>query len=512
MRKIKQLLTTILIIGLSYTVNGQSGQSIFDESFVHEIRITFDQTDYWDSLSIYYDDVLNNGADKKYLMATNVSIDGTDIDSVGVRQKGFFSNWGAFGSVKKPLKLDFKEFADHKFDGLKKLNMANGFKDPSMLRDVMAYRLFRDLGIKAPRTSYAKVFLNDQYWGLYILVEQIDSEFLEDNFTNPDGNLYKCIDNTSMIYQGNNWVNYEDEFELKTNEDINDNSLFVNLIAKINQTPVSNYKDSIDLVLNASNYLAILACDVLMYNWDSYYDHGRNFYVYQNPEDNKFNWIPWDYNLSFSESTTDIIIDYPDPIDIKPLVKKAQENSEYRMLYFQHVCNIILNKFNLTEYENFIDNTVALIRPDLQTDPNKFYSVSEFDDNVVSDITVWGGIFDPIEFFPGIKSFISGRMNTVLSQLTNHGFSCVLDVADLSNDEVWSVFPNPINDGVLTIKMTDFKELTYVTVLSITGEEVLKHVIVSDTATINFSDLSNGVYIIKGVQGSKVFTSRVIKK
>lgn len=485
----------------------QSGQTVFDESYVHEIRVTFQDPNFWDSLDLYYNNMMNNGAPNQYLMASEVSIDGVIIDSVGVRQKGNFSNWGAFNSVKKPLKLDFKEFADHKFDGLKKLNLANGFEDPTIMRDALAYHIMRSLGLQAPRTAYAKVYLNNQYWGLYVMIEQVDSEFLEDNFQNPDGNLYKCIDNTSLNNYGTNWNNYTSEFELKTNELINDNSRFVDFIQKIHLTSAADFNDSLDQVLETSDFLAVLACDILMYNWDSYYDHGRNFYVYLNPDNNKFDWIPWDYNLAFSSTTTDIIVDYAvTSAQPKQLVRRMQLDPEFRDLYFAQICYILLTKFNLTELESYIDQTAALIRPAYLADPNKFFSINNFDTNISNPISVgWGG------FYPGLKSFISGRMTTVMGQLSNYGYSCVLSVDDES-EENWKIYPNPIHESLLTIDFVGSEANIPFSISTISGEVVKSGETHNGKAIVDFSDLSNGMYIVKAVLGNKVLTQKVVKE
>jgi spore coat protein CotH len=48
-----------------------------------------------------------------------------------------------------------------------------------MMRDVLAYKFMRDAGISAPRTAYVKLYLNNTYWGLYIMVEEIDKNFIE---------------------------------------------------------------------------------------------------------------------------------------------------------------------------------------------------------------------------------------------------------------------------------------------------------------------------------------------
>lgn len=153
-----------LIAGFS--IAQSNGTQLFDESFVHRIDVTFQQTSFWDSLSNYYDEGFNFGTDVKYMMGS-VTVDGTVIDSIGVKQKGFFSNWGAGDSFKKPLKISMNQYvSSQKYDGLRKINLSNGFQDPSMMRDALAYKFMRSAGLDVPRTAYTKLYLNGTYWGL----------------------------------------------------------------------------------------------------------------------------------------------------------------------------------------------------------------------------------------------------------------------------------------------------------------------------------------------------------
>ena len=491
----------------------QSGQNLYDESYVHGIKITFSDPNFWDTLTTHYDNYLNLGAPKKYMMAT-VEIDGNSMDSIGVRQKGYFSNWGAGNSLKKPLKIDFREFSHQKYDGLKKINLANGFGDPTIMRDALAYHFFRRVMLPAPRTAYAKVYLNGTYWGLYCMVEQVDSEFLEDRYNDPDGNLYKCIDNTNLDWQGTNWSSYSDEFALKTNELINDNTRFIEWIDKINNTSSVNFRDSLDTIFETEHYLSILAGDVLMLNWDSYYEHGRNFYVYLNPDNNKFNWIPWDYNLAFSNSSTNIIINYSGPwTDPKPLVKNIQDDSYLKQRYFSHMCFLLLNHFNLTELEDYIDSTAARIRTDLNTDPNKFYTIQNFDDAITNDVWV-NGPMGP-EQIRGLKSFLTSRMTTVMNQLSQHGFNCVLGVQDAGTNELnWSMYPNPVHDGQLVIE-TDETEKSEIEVIvyNTLGEVVYQQShAYQPRIKLDLNGYDNGLYLVKAVQSNRSVTKRIIKK
>jgi spore coat protein CotH len=245
----KNIFSTLLFFN-SFVIFGQStGNSIYDDSFIHEVKLTFAQVNHIDSLNYYYDQYLNFNAPKQYMLA-NAEIDGVLIDSIGVREKGFYSNWGSTTS-KKPLKINFKTYTGERFDGLNKMNFQNGFMDPSIMRDALAYKFMRDNGINAPRTAHCKLYINNVYWGVYIMVEQIDSRFLKHGFDDNDGNLFKCIDNSVLKYYGTNVADYESEFELKTKKVANDWSGFLDLVDRINNT--SQFGDTIESIFDIIN-------------------------------------------------------------------------------------------------------------------------------------------------------------------------------------------------------------------------------------------------------------------
>jgi hypothetical protein len=494
----KLLLIPFLGLWIGYAQS--NGNELFDESYVHEVRITFEQEDFWDSLEYYYEQYLDYGADKQYMMAS-VQIDGNTVDSVGVRQKGYFSNWGSEG-LKEPLKIDFNEYVQgKKYDGLKKINLQNGFGDPSMMRDALAYKFMRDAGIAAPRSSYAKVYLNDTYWGLYVVVEQVDNKFLKNWFSNNNGNLFKCIENTSLEWQGTSKSAYEDEFELKTNEELDEWNEFIDFVKKANNA--SEFEDSISTQLQMNNYLRVLAADVLMYNWDSYYEHGRNFYVYYDSTLEVFQWIPWDYNLAFSSTETNILITYEgggggwgEPTPPKPLVKNVMESDVYRPQYFNHLCIMVDNYFTLDNLEDYIDETKELISDALDEDPNKYFTISQFNTSIESDITVTGGFGDET-VIPGLKSFITSRGETVTNQLSDHDHSCT--TVSLNEEEPadeYLIYPNPSETGVFTLRSSGGIE--QIQVYSMVGSLVFSMSNIGDNEfQLDLSEQKSGMYMVQ---------------
>ena len=287
----------LLFLCLSANLFSQApGEKIFDNSLLHEIHFQFSQANYWQQMEQNFEQNFDPFDPVPYIIA-DVSIDGELVDSVGVRFKGFTSY--PFGQNKKPFKIDFNEFVPGKrYDGLRKLNLNNATGDPGMQRDVICYDLLNANDVNAPRTSFAKVFINDVYLGLYQVIEQVDKEFLQRNFDDDDGNLFKNKSWSKFEWLGSDVEAYKGIFQLKTNKEEDDWSGFINFIDVLNNSSNEEFASAIEGIFNVDLFLKTLAVDVATNNWDSYLEHGRNWYIYEDLSTGIFHWIPWDYNFA----------------------------------------------------------------------------------------------------------------------------------------------------------------------------------------------------------------------
>ena len=432
MKRTKFLMGFLLLLLSIQGFSQSPGDSLYDNSFVHNIEITFYETNYWDTLEVHYNSIFDSlgvpVGEKKYLPA-QIIIDGNILDTVGVRQKGFLSNFATSftaAPTKKPFKVDINEFVKgQKYDGLKKFSLNNGFEDPSMMRELVSLELMRNAGIKAPRTSYANVYLNGIHWGFYIIMEQVDKTFLKENFSNGNGNLYKSISNTTLSWQGPAYTSYTGEMELKTNEDVNDWSDFMRFINIINKQGynAADYLDSLHTIFNVDDYMKVLSIDVLTGNWDSYYDHGRNFYIYHNPDDDKFHWIPWDYNLAFADLGTDILFQNVAPPfngGSRVLIDNMLAEPSLKTKYFDTYCNMLAFNFTSARLDPIIDSAKAVIETDRSASTNEFFTAAEFIQNITG--TVQGQGFGGS--YVGIKPFITTRTTEVNNELNQLNHSC----------------------------------------------------------------------------------------
>ena len=64
----------------------------------------------------------------------------------------------------------------------KRISLRSMFKESgpvSYMREHLALRLLNDIGVPSQRSVYVRLFLNGDFYGLYLLVEQLDSTWLE---------------------------------------------------------------------------------------------------------------------------------------------------------------------------------------------------------------------------------------------------------------------------------------------------------------------------------------------
>lgn len=453
----------IFLFILSLVSQARSGTSLLNDSILHEIRITIAVEDWFEKMET---DFQNNLKDPEKFpeiyYVCNAEIDGKFIDSIGMRQKGNYSNIINRSKKKKPFKLAFDEFRDQKFNGLKKINLNNGTDDPTFAKEALVYKLMRDQGVPAPRTSYAKLFINGEYWGLYLIVENVDKTFLKDHYgkNNNEGNLFKTDRGAgvSLKWYGDDKAAYQKEgLLLKTNEDIDDWNGMYHFIDVINNTKDS-LKEKVSKVFDVESYLKILAIEKLCYSWDSYWGNGNNFYLYQHP-DGKMHWIPWDFNETFQEHHGTLKALLPDDyylvptnrFDKRPLLKAVFSVPEWKEKYLETLCSILSDDYTaqnitpvLVRWHYLIEE--AYRNDDKALDPIKPFQVGlteEFEHRIAFYRT--GFAFDVT--MPGLIPFIESRKQWAHEQFEQYGYSCELNIHN--NDKYnLQLFPNPASDRV----------------------------------------------------------------
>ena len=151
--------------------------------------------------------------------AANISIDGEVVQQVGIRSRGKGSRSGE----KPGLKVDMNRYVSgQEFHGRKSVILDNLTQDATFLREPLSYAVFEAMGIAAPQVAHTRLTVNDEYWGVYTLVEDITKPFLEARLGDKEGNLfsYEYSFPYDFSFRGANSNAYVPvPFEPETNED-----------------------------------------------------------------------------------------------------------------------------------------------------------------------------------------------------------------------------------------------------------------------------------------------------
>lgn len=240
-----------------------------------------------------------------------LQIDDWTFRNVAVRIKGNGSFLRATrgGSGKYSLKVDLNKYVKgQKLAGLTTINFQNNVTDIGWMNEVLAYRLYRDAGALAPRTSYARVYLtvegqrDKRYLGLYSISENVDDNFAEDRFGTRQGAILKPSTQELFTDWGPDWKVYNQSYDPKTDLTEAQQQRVIALGRLVSSGSDEEFAATIGDYVDLDGFARYLAVLVWLANYDSLLQNGQNFYTYLHPDTNRMHFIAWDQDFAFGNS------------------------------------------------------------------------------------------------------------------------------------------------------------------------------------------------------------------
>jgi len=418
------LLGLLLLPGFATSLNAQglkpAAGVVFDDGALPRIDISLDP----DSLEALYEDPWSDD----HYRASFVFTRGAYRDSVaniGFRCRGNFSR----GAAKKNFKVSFNTFeVGRKWNGLEKLNLNGQANDPSVIRAKLASDLIPQLGVEATRANHCEVYINGDFYGLYINVEHIDERFSKAHFGSQQGNMYKCIYPVDLVWQGSDPLNY-DYCEWTQGGDRPPFSDLVNFIDVLNNSSEEDLPCALEEVINADDYLRQAAIDVMIGNWDGYIYNTNNLYLFHNPISDRFEYVIYDTDNTYGIDWVDRdwgtrdIYEWARTGDDRPLYERLVANPLYRDRFSWYIDRLATSLMADPAYSARTDVLKDRITPAAEADPYRTFdhgfSIDDFHDSYTESL---GGHVDY-----GLKEFVQVRISNALAQLEAYTVSPVLN-------------------------------------------------------------------------------------
>ena len=354
------------------------------------------------------------------MLEGDLTLNGQSFPGVGVRirRSRAFKPGNKRNSLH--IQLNYTD-ADQNYQGYTALKLSSALRDPSLVREVLGYEIARDY-MPAPKANYAKVLVNEEYYGLLVNIEAVDSpKFLERHFANAAGALYlsdpprneedipqSCSGGvySGLIYD-NTMACYEAFFRIIKGGGYGP----VRSLADALETDVTNIGNDLDV----DRTLWMHAFNNVLVNLSSYSGQNSPNYLLYIPDGNPASPMIWDLNLAFgSFKNTGMGSDLKqrelvelDPLlhadsRAKPLINKLLADEMNRKVYLSHVRTILNDWLVSGVATQRARELQELIKIPLLTDRNRYYNSDEFDVSLEKTI-------GKLSKIPGLASFLDAR-------------------------------------------------------------------------------------------------------
>lgn len=336
--------------GTSNIVTPDTPEKLYDPTVVNTFEITLG-TDAMTSLTVdpyeYVDGVLS------------VTVDGDVVagQPVGVRLKSGYSFQPLTGKASFKIRAEGYAVGD-RILGMKNFTLNNMVDDPTMMHETLAYALFRAAGVPAPRTGYARVRVNGQEYGLYVLIENYDDQFTTFNFQST-GHLYE---GTGDLYAGQ-----IGGFEIEDGDKY-DTSDLETLMARVAASPETNWFADVGDVADLYEMTLMWAIEIFIGQSDGYALAANNYFLHAD-DDGIFTMMPWGVDRAFTDT--------PDLYSCSSVMcVNCLANALCRTAYEESLKSIpgLVTQAGLID---MIDSVGAAILSVVESDPRKPYTTAE---------------------------------------------------------------------------------------------------------------------------------------
>ena len=223
--------------------------------------------------------------------------------NIGLRLKGSTSLEKLAGHPSFKVKFNWSSLKGQRFVGLKRMTLNAMTQDTSLIHEATAYHLYNQMGVPAPRTGYARVYINGVLKGLYVNIETPDDIFLSTKFVDPTKHLYEGLAFQDFLPGHDNGNDTTGAFLVDqgwpTTPNKNDITKAIQ-VASVATGP--SWWSQMATTFDRKKLIMQFAVDNFVGNWDSYSGPIVNNYYVRSNINGQFTMMPWGADQTFGEN------------------------------------------------------------------------------------------------------------------------------------------------------------------------------------------------------------------
>lgn len=275
-------------------VNAYPKAELYDGAILRTLFISFSNDDWEQELQDFYDTDVE--------VPATVTVDRVAYRDVGVSFRGLSSYMMVPTGSKRSLNLSVDLAHDgQRIGGYRTLNLLNGSSDPTLTRTLLYSEIARQY-IPTPKANYMRVAINEENWGIYVNLQQFNTDFVREWFRTSGGERWKVpgspMGRGGMVYLGENSSAYKDIYDIRSRDDEESWRGLIALFRTLNQTPIEQLEKALNPILDIDGTLKFMALEVALVNSDGYWARASDYNLYRD-ERGRFHLIPHDFNEAF---------------------------------------------------------------------------------------------------------------------------------------------------------------------------------------------------------------------
>jgi spore coat protein H len=364
-----RLVLLVLLIAPT-AARAQATEEFFDDRTLHEVRLYVHSRDLAELRARYLED---------FYVPADFEWRGIRVRNVGVRVRGLATR----SAVKPGLRIDFNRYAaGQAFLGMSALVLDNALRDASLVRERVSMAFIKRMGQPAPRESFAKVYINGIYEGLYVLVEAVDRAFLARETGDGLGYLFehKFAGGFYGEFLGDDYAPYKLRFAAQTHELESDYTLYApirELFREVNQDVDVLWRERVGWFVDLRQLMTHVAIETFLAEFDGFLGGSgmANFYLYRPVATNVHGLIAWDRDTTFQDVESPIFA----RVSENALMSRALRFGDLRALFLDVLEQCARSAAQDRWLEAEIQQSHLLIRDAAYADGNKPWSNEEYE-------------------------------------------------------------------------------------------------------------------------------------
>jgi spore coat protein CotH len=353
----------------------------FNDNVIQEVRLAISARD-WQTLKD------NFGEDLYY--PADLTWNGVTVRNVGIRSRGHATRNG----VKPGLRVDINRFiTNQEFLGMKAFSLDNMYSDSSLVRETVTMKMFAKMGLPAPRESHARLYINNEYAGAYVIIEALDRLFVDRVFGAQESNVenggylleYQWNYPYRLEYLGTSLEPYAALFKPQTRDTdsiVNIYGPVEDMIRTVNEASDANFATGVGRFLDLGLFMKHMAVESFMVEWDGITGFAgmNNFDLYRFRSDGRSQFIPKDKDAALA--FVDVPVTYR--FDTNVLVQRAMQVPEFRQAFIDALkqCMVLAAEPTADDprgwLEREIERETLMIKTSVAEDPVYPYSMDDF--------------------------------------------------------------------------------------------------------------------------------------